>query len=65
MNCPTCNKPGYPGECPPEPPVGTTVRDRFGGTATHQVPGGWAPYGCVPLAKWTAMWAARGPLEVV
>lgn len=48
---------------PPEPPVGTWVRDRHGATSVR-VKDGWAPapfgfYGC---GKWAAMWKAEGPL---
>ena len=56
-HCPTC-------QCvpPPEPPVGTWVRDRFGGTTMRHPNGGWAPPGFLPAARWEAMWEGRGPL---
>ena len=50
---------------PPEPPVGTWVRDRFGAVAQRFVYGGWdgwSPPGCYPFGRWDAMWEARGPL---
>lgn len=50
---------------PPEPPIGTWVRDRHGAaTKRFTLDGqtGWAPPGCLPLAKWAPMWEARGPL---
>lgn len=48
---------------PTEPPVGTWVRDRFGGTH-YRRPDGWAcaPTGFYAFGVWSAMWAARGPL---
>jgi hypothetical protein len=49
---------------PPEPPVGTWVKDRHGGTSYHQTPGGWGQPGIMPFGRWEAMWLARGPLEV-
>lgn len=52
------------GEVPPEPPIGTYVRDRFGGVTKRHRNGLWAPPGCAPTARWDAMWAARGPLEL-
>jgi hypothetical protein len=51
-----------PEAVPPEPPVGTWVRDRFGGVTMRQHGGGWAPPGFMPLASWRAMWERRGPL---
>lgn len=47
---------------PPEPPVGTWVKDRHGGVTMRHAGGGWAPPGFAPLAKWEPMWLARGPL---
>lgn len=44
-----------------EPPVGTWVRDRFGGTHLRQGMG-WGEPGTLPLAQWDAMWEGRGPL---
>lgn len=49
---------------PPEPPVGTWVRDRFGSTHQHGLGGGWGTPGFFYTGKWEAMWEARGPLEV-
>jgi hypothetical protein len=50
-----------PDAVPPEPPVGTWVRDRHGGTSQRQREG-WAAPGIVPLGRWPDMWKARGPL---
>lgn len=47
---------------PPEPPVGTWVRDRFGGLSYHQTSAGWGEPGIMPFGRWAAMWEARGPL---
>jgi hypothetical protein len=60
--CPTCGTPKGQMPVPPEPPVGTWVRDRFGGTSFHQQGGGWGDPGTMPFGKWEAMWLARGPL---
>lgn len=67
--CPTCGAYGYiPLSAPPEPPVGTWVKDRYGAThvRTKDSDGriGWAasPTGYCAFGKWEAMWAARGPL---
>lgn len=59
--CPTCGAAwtGYP---PPEPPVGTWVKDRHGGTSYRQAGGGWGQPGVMPFGRWEAMWEARGPL---
>lgn len=62
QTCPTCGNPQYPGPTPPEPRIGTYIRDRFGGVALRHKNGNWAPSGCMPLALWDPMWAARGPL---
>ena len=43
-----------------EPPVGTWVRDRFGGVSMRQAEG-WGEPGMEPFGKWEAMWDARGP----
>lgn len=64
--CPNC---GYeiPPECPPEPPVGTWVKDRQGSVSVRRVSGGidgWAPPNMMPFGKWQAMWNAHGPLVV-
>lgn len=47
-----------------EPPVGTWVKDRFGATTYRQEGGGWGQPGMMPLARWEAMWDARGPYTV-
>jgi hypothetical protein len=47
---------------PPEPPVGTWVKDRNGSASMHHNGGGWAEPGFMPFGKWEAMWHARGPL---
>lgn len=78
MKCPTCRRDGWQGECPPEPPVGTTVLDRYGaphtrlsmmveGPAGHvsRVEGWAAGPDFLPKGKWEDMWAARGPLTVI
>jgi hypothetical protein len=44
----------------PEPPVGTWMRDRFGGSTQRQAEG-WGQPGMMPFGKWEAMWEARGP----
>lgn len=64
MKCPTCGHDNYPGQVPPEPPIGTWVKDRFGATIMRHPDGGWAPPGCMPLAVWDKMWNARGPLVI-
>lgn len=48
---------------PPEPPVGTWVKDRHG-AVHYRKEDGWAPAptGFYAFGKWTAMWASRGPL---
>ncbi len=60
--CPTCGKPGYPGVCPPEPPIGTWVRDKYGATGMRHKNGRWAPKGFVPGGIWEAWWHRAGPL---
>lgn len=65
MNCPHCGAHiahNCPGAVPPEPPIGTWMRDRHGGLTVRQKDG-WAPPGFLPCGKWSAMWAARGPYE--
>lgn len=49
---------------PAEPPVGTWVIDRWGGTSRRANGGGWGSPGFMSLASWEPMWNARGPLEV-
>lgn len=65
MTCPTCGRDREDDyvHVPPEPPVGTWVKDRHGGTH-YRTDGGWAaaPSGFLPGGKWIAMWKARGPL---
>lgn len=64
MNCPTCGQ-DYPGPCPPEPPVGTWVKDKHG--TTHVRTGDrWAPAptGFFALGVWSAIWEASGPLVI-
>lgn len=46
---------------PSEPPVGTWVRDRFGGLS-RRTAAGWGLPGFMPFGVWSAMWHARGPL---
>lgn len=65
----TCDNCGHPtGPVPPEPPVGTWVKDRRGGTSVRVVSSdgrdGWAPAptGFYPAANWESMWKALGPL---
>lgn len=60
--CPTCRRPWREDDVPPEPPVGTWVKDRHGGTSYRQSGGGWGEPGIMPLGRWEAMWRARGPL---
>lgn len=54
----------YPPAPVPEPPIGTWVKDRFGGTSKRQADGGWGQPGMMPFGKWDAMWEARGPLVI-
>jgi hypothetical protein len=60
--CPRC---GYerPAPCPPEPPIGTWVKDRHGASFMRINDRGWGagPNG-YPGAQWSSMWEARGPL---
>lgn len=69
--CPCCGADLYTGSegaleerqaIPAEPPVGTWVRDRFGGVSHRGKGGGWGEPGLLYLAKWEPMWEARGPL---
>lgn len=57
--CPHC---GYDLglEVPPEPPVGTWMRDRHGGIELRQKDG-WGVPSTMPYGRWEAMWRARGP----
>jgi hypothetical protein len=60
MRCSEC---GSEKIIPEEPPVGTWVKDRFGGTH-YRTKDGWAaaPTGFYAGGRWAAMWEARGPL---
>lgn len=49
---------------PPEPPIGTWVKDKYGGTTKRHPGGGWGPPAFFPAARWAPMWAARGPLTI-
>lgn len=49
-----------PANPPPEPGVGTWMRDRYGATTMRQE-SGWGQPGVMPLGRWTVMWATRGP----
>jgi hypothetical protein len=53
-------------ECPPEPPVGTWMKDRFGAAHQRRIDcdgnDGWGEPGFYSFGKWTLMWEARGPL---
>lgn len=61
--CPTCRRPFTEHDVPPEPPVGTWVKDRHG-ASHYRRDDGWAhaPIGWAPYGRWEAMWRARGPL---
>jgi hypothetical protein len=61
MACPNCGFHREPVPCPPEPPVGTWVRDRFGAVHQRQAEG-WGDPGSQPFGHWAPMWEARGPL---
>jgi hypothetical protein len=56
--CPTCG--GFI-VVPPEPPVGTWVKDRHG-TVSQRYEDGWGEPGFYHFGKWEAMWVGRGPL---
>ena len=65
MKCPSCKGDvGHvcPGPVPPEPPVGTWMKDRYG-AASIRNPDGWAPAatGFFGTGRWEGMWQARGP----
>lgn len=47
---------------PPEPPIGTWVKDRFGAASHRGNNGYWGEPGFYYLASWEPMWKARGPL---
>lgn len=52
-----------PGPVPPEPPVGTWVKDRHGNASVRNADG-WAPapHGFFGTGRWDAMWRHKGPL---
>lgn len=58
--CQSCGQAMPAGYVPPEPPVGTWMKDRFGGVTQRQE-GGWGAPGIMPFGKWEAMWSSRGP----
>jgi hypothetical protein len=64
--CPACHAalPSHscPGSVPPEPPIGTWMKDRYGGASVRNADG-WAPatFGFYGTGKWESMWAHRGP----
>jgi hypothetical protein len=47
---------------PPEPPIGSWVKDRYGGISHRGENGSWGQPGMYYLASWVPMWNARGPL---
>jgi hypothetical protein len=51
---------------PPEPPIGTWVKDRHGGVSQRRIDSdgndGWGMPGFYSFGKWDRMWTARGPL---
>lgn len=60
----SCDEPGF---VPPEPPVGTWVRDKYGGVSVRRIDedgrDGWSPGpGFYSTAVWKDFWLARGPL---
>lgn len=57
MTCPTCGS-----HVPPEPPIDTWVKDRFGGTHHRGSGGSWGQPGVMYFGAWRAMWESRGPL---
>lgn len=62
--CPTCGSERT--DIPPEPPVGTIVRDRDGALHRRYDEGwGWPYGGCYPMGKWIPIWERRGPLVFV
>lgn len=58
--CDKCGQHVLAEHVPPEPPVGTWMKDRYGAVTYHQT-GGWAQPGFMPLGVWPKMWEARGP----
>lgn len=61
LHCQTCSC-DDPSFVPPEPPVGSWVKDRFGATHKRMTLEGWGTPGFYASGRWAAMWAARGPL---
>lgn len=61
--CPKCGT-VVPVECtvPPEPPVDTWVKDRYGAVHHRGRGGQWGVPGMMYFGSWEAMWHARGPL---
>ena len=63
--CPVCKQKTL--FVPPEPPLGTWVKDRFGCTAVRMFDcdgrEGWSQPGFYALASWPSFWKARGPLK--
>lgn len=61
IHCQTCScdKPEF---VPPEPPIGSWVKDKYGIAHYHQSDEGWGDPGFYATGRWAAMWAARGPM---
>ena len=61
--CPNC---GFEPIPPPEPPLGTWVRDQHGGVSQRRVDAdgndGWGLPGYYPTGVWEEYWAVHGPL---
>jgi len=57
--CPNCGH-QMADVCPVEPPVGSWMMDRLGGTTMRQEEG-WGQPGMFPFGRWEMMWEARGP----
>lgn len=64
--CPNCGYHLEQSYAPPEPPVGTWVKDRFGASHMRRIDAlgndGWGEPGFYSFGKWQAMWEGRGPL---
>jgi hypothetical protein len=52
-------------QVPPQPPIGTTVRDKTGALITRAKDGHWGESGMVPLASWEPLYRKWGPLVIV
>lgn len=51
---------------PPEPPVGTVVRDASGQVWINPVPGHWrAVTGAAAVLTWGDLWGLNGPIDVL